>query len=252
MSNQLIRRDFVLANSPCARPDDLGREHLLRSGKAWIVRWNGVEQALGETCATILLGVEEFAAARKVAPDLTTHDLSREENIGHTNGSGGRPGPDTGEAEQKHRLAAAYVLLRGHALANIPGVNSGVAGSDVLQRLYQAYRDANCLDANQVDQTFRLEAAAAAKASRFSRSNLLDVYAAHHQLLRRAAAAEEAVEYHQTAAWHDKDRHRDRLVSLLKKAERIKSVHRQVLANLTISSKQIAMCELELREDAFQ
>lgn len=104
-----------------------------------------------------------------------------------------------------HTLWLGYVLLRGRALATVPGVNSGVAGSGVLQRLYQSYRTANCLDAIQIDQAYRLEAAAMAKAPKFGRSNLLDVYAAHHQLLQKTAAAEEAVRYREATTWHDVD-----------------------------------------------
>lgn len=44
-----------------------------------------------------------------------------------------------------------------------------------------------------------------AKAPKFGRSNLLDVYAAHHQLLQKTAAAEEAVRYHEATTWHDVD-----------------------------------------------
>lgn len=253
---RLMRRDFVPVDTLCARLSSDGKNHAVRSGKAWIIEVNGVERPYGPNCAAEILG-DAFAAAKSIVPDLTRHDLMKLDEPGHEGGCGGGGGrrgrgeESHDKEQQRHALAAAYLVLRGAALATVRGVNPGVNNYGALVDLYSRYRANHSLTADEVEAVLRIEAAAEARAYVFSRKNLMTVYAAHHQLLRKRKEAERDLDKMMERIWADRTAYNMRLERLKEHASRIDSVNSQLLKKLYISTAQIKMTGLELPTGSF-
>jgi hypothetical protein len=199
-----------------------------------------------------LLGNKEFSAAKRYVPDLTHHDLTRLEEEGdHSGGVGGAGASVADQAERRHALAAAYLSLRGTALASISGIHSGVSHFGPLADLHAKYVANHALTTAEVDAVLRIEVAAHNKAFVFGRENLMTVYAAHHQLLRKRKETLSKLAETERSTWRDRDA-RDRRVAQLKDwLGKIDSISGQLLRTLSLSSKQVRMLELALPENAF-
>ncbi|HTV87182.1 MAG TPA: hypothetical protein VME63_17420 [Dyella sp.] len=241
MGNVLLRRDFVPFDTYCAIQGKDQKRHRLRSCRAFVIDMNGNQEFVGPGCASALLGHTEFLAAKRLAPDLTTHDLTTDEQSGHAgDGVEAGAGGAVDEASRRHSYAAGYLHLRATALGLLPGIRSGVAAFGPLVELHAQFNVANRLTTDEVNRVLHIEEAARAKAWIYSRMHLMDVYSAHHQMLRRKS---EAV--------RDIQRHADRANSLERWAKTLQSIHAQLLQTLFISEKQIKACKLNLRPEAF-
>ena len=252
MEPRLVRRDFVPVDTPCARLASDGRTHTVRSGKAWIIEKNGVERPYGPACAAEIMG-GAFAAARRMAPDLTTHDLMKDEGGGE-GGAGGSDGGGRGERDgelHRHALAAAYLTLRNTALASVPEINPAVNNYDQLVALHSSYQAKHALTSDEVDAVLRIEDAAQNKAYVFCRRNLMTVYAAYHQLQRLRKKARREIGSIEQKPWKNQEAQKARVERLEGNIARIDSVCSQLLKKLYISDAQVKMVGLELPVDAF-
>lgn len=252
MENVLLRRDFVPLDTYCAIQGKDGKCHRLRSGRAFVIAMSGKEEFVGPGCADALLGHTEFLAARRLAPDLTTHDLTVDEHSGHAGegvevGAGGAVDEDS----RHHSYAAGYLYLRTTALGLLPGIRSGVAAFGPLVDLHVQFNAANRLTTDEVNRVLHIEEAARAKAWIYSRMHLMDVYSAHHQMMRRKSEAARDIQRHADRAWRNANKHAERASSLERWAKTLQSIHTQLLQTLFISEKQIRACKLNLRPEAF-
>lgn len=252
MGNVLLRRDFAPLDAYCAIQGKDGKWHRLRSGRAFVIAMSGKEAFVGPGCADALLGHTEFLAARRLAPDLTTHDLTKDEEPGHAGGGVEMGiGSAVDENSRRHSYAAGYLYLRGTALGLVPGIRSGVAAFGPLIKLHARFKAANQLTSDEVSEVLNIEAAAQAKAWIYSRMHLMDVYSAHHQMLRRKSEAARDTQRHADRVWRNATERAERAASLKSWAKTLQSIHTQLLQTLFISEKQIRACKLNLREGAF-
>jgi hypothetical protein len=256
MGKRLLRRDFVSTDTVCSKLSTDNREHKLYSGKAWVIEINGVLGKYGPNCAAAIFGHSQFREAKRMAPDLTVHDLTEydEAEEGAGGGASSQPGvvaSDHDDNARRYRDAAQYLELRMGALASIPGINASVRGYGALIDLYKDYCAIRSLAPAKVDSIHQIETGAKNKAWLLCRKNLLDVYAAYHQLLRQQKQLRSKVVQMKKKPWKDQEAHRRRVTWLQSRLTMVDSVTVQLLRKLYITPKQIEMLDLKLPKGAF-